>query len=333
MVEEIVNLGDGTYENLDMQPGVTYKGTLEVTTIETAVKSFYETGEMPQLGDGKHTKIISPSWTNDCGFENVEIEALGYLGEGNFVRDSAIMGDGGGTGIESNISTNNFDGNLIYNHGEGIVIHADSYGDFVINGNCIIGNEYGVWTDRGVNFGEDNVIGWNTVNVKTNEISPENPLNMVMQYWRNEKGEFLDTESAILNTMEYNTFTIKSDPSIAYKPDVVPFHTEPLYQTPEPDSDGDGIPNSIEDLVENPYGGIGDWDKDGIPNRLDKDDDGDGASTLHETTFGYNPYNDQDTPHNIPVAGYTGILIATLAIASAAAWCFKYKLRNIFVDN
>ncbi len=331
MVE--VNLGDETIENLSMQSGVRYKGTLTRTEIETARKEYAETGKMPQLGDGIHTKLINPSWTDDCGFENVEIiGALGYLGENNFVRDSAISGNGNSVGIESNISTNNFGGNIIYNHQVGIMIHADSYGDYSIGDNFIVGNEYGLWTDRGVNFAEDNVIGWNDVNVKTNEISPETPLRMEMQYWRNLKGEFLDTEPLILNTMEYNTFTIKSDPSIAYKPDVVPFHEQPLYQPyipSPPDADNDGIPDSIEDLVENPYesGTFGDWDGDGILNYLDPDDDNDGVLTRDELTWGTNPYDDLDLPHNIPVAGLGGILIGALAMTLAARHYIK-KLKG-----
>lgn len=65
-----------------------------------------------------------------------------------------------------------------------------------------------------------------------------------------------------------------------------------LYEIRRVDSDGDGIPNYLEDLDGDGYMRImktgvinpDDTDGDGIPNFLDTDDDGDGVSTRKEIT-------------------------------------------------
>ena len=65
-----------------------------------------------------------------------------------------------------------------------------------------------------------------------------------------------------------------------------------LYEIRRVDSDGDGIPNYLEDLDGDGYMRImptgvinpDDTDGDGIPNFLDTDDDGDGVSTKKEIT-------------------------------------------------
>jgi len=73
----------------------------------------------------------------------------------------------------------------------------------------------------------------------------------------------------------------------------------------EDDADGDGIPNSIE--------GSGDVDNDGIPNYLDLDSDGDGVSDAIEHAFGYDPYDPNDYPSQVPLGVWTAVIALMLA--------------------
>jgi len=72
------------------------------------------------------------------------------------------------------------------------------------------------------------------------------------------------------------------------------------------DSDGDGIPDSIE--------GYDDPDVDGTPNFLDDDSDGDGVSDALEWALGGNPY-DVGNPTELPIAWWP-VALALLAICT-----------------
>ena len=70
------------------------------------------------------------------------------------------------------------------------------------------------------------------------------------------------------------------------------------------DSDGDGILDSVE--------GLGDVDSDGIPNYLDLDSDGDGASDNAEQNFGLDPYDASDQG-TLPAPGALACIVAMIA--------------------
>jgi hypothetical protein len=73
----------------------------------------------------------------------------------------------------------------------------------------------------------------------------------------------------------------------------------------EDDADGDGIPNSVE--------GSGDVDNDGTANYLDLDSDGDGISDAIEHAFGYDPYDPNDYPSEVPLGVWTAVIALMLA--------------------
>lgn len=64
-----------------------------------------------------------------------------------------------------------------------------------------------------------------------------------------------------------------------YAPYIITFQ---LYNAIQMDHDGDGIPSYMEDLNDNGFLGDDDTDKNGVPNFLDPDDDGDGVPTRDE---------------------------------------------------
>lgn len=81
----------------------------------------------------------------------------------------------------------------------------------------------------------------------------------------------------------------------AYEPFILSFQ---LYNAVQMDHDGDGIPSYMEDLNDNGILGDDDTDKDGTPNFLDADDDGDGKPTKEEVII-HKTNKDYLTPDDI----------------------------------
>jgi hypothetical protein len=75
------------------------------------------------------------------------------------------------------------------------------------------------------------------------------------------------------------------------------------------DSDGDGIPDSVE--------GASDPDHDETPNYLDLDSDDDGVPDALEHALGSDPY-DPDNPTELPVGTWAGALVAAVALIITA---------------
>lgn len=80
----------------------------------------------------------------------------------------------------------------------------------------------------------------------------------------------------------------QNSPSLTLEPYESYIVTFQLYAAIQMDHDGDGIPSYMEDLNGNGFLDDDDTDRDGIPNYLDPDDDGDGRPTrseiiIHET--------------------------------------------------
>jgi hypothetical protein len=71
----------------------------------------------------------------------------------------------------------------------------------------------------------------------------------------------------------------------------------------DPDSDGDGLPDAVE--------GSGDPDSDTLPNYLDPDSDGDGYSDSSESEYGTDPYDSDDMP-SLPLAVWPALLALLL---------------------
>jgi len=67
-----------------------------------------------------------------------------------------------------------------------------------------------------------------------------------------------------------------------------------LYQTEILDHDFDGVPSYLEDLDGNLSLGLDDTDEDGIPNFIDRDDDGDGTLTINEDLEDIDPNVDSN---------------------------------------
>lgn len=79
-----------------------------------------------------------------------------------------------------------------------------------------------------------------------------------------------------------------NSPSLGLEPYDPFIMTFQLYHAVQMDHDGDGIPSYLEDINGNEFLNDDDTDRDGTPNYLDPDDDGDGVPTedeiiIHET--------------------------------------------------
>ncbi len=83
------------------------------------------------------------------------------------------------------------------------------------------------------------------------------------------------------------------------------------------DSDGDGIPDSIE--------GTGDADGDGTPNYLDLDSDDDGIPDAVEWTFGSDPYDPESQPP-LPMTWWP--LAITVGLLGIATLTLRYRVRR-----
>jgi hypothetical protein len=72
----------------------------------------------------------------------------------------------------------------------------------------------------------------------------------------------------------------------------------------------------VPDVIE----GTGDVDGDGILNFLDLDSDGDGASDRDEWSFGYDPYDANDTPV-LPVRCFLSAFgLCSSAFSASHSW-------------
>lgn len=65
---------------------------------------------------------------------------------------------------------------------------------------------------------------------------------------------------------------------------------------------------------------------DGLPNYLDTDSDGDGASDAMEVAWGTDPYDANDTPM-VPLARWPAVLVL-LAAGAMAAWALNRGERH-----
>ena len=74
----------------------------------------------------------------------------------------------------------------------------------------------------------------------------------------------------------------------------------PFVHPPNPDSDGDGLPDSFE--------GTGDLDNDGIPNYLDLDSDGDGVVMVLTSVISSLVFHLQVAPAQLQTVTYFGYM-------------------------